>query len=178
MLHHGSACNGRQWCRKQHETFGLCREQAAVEKLRRVPKGSRHICVPSAGVCEIDGCSWSQCGPDGVPWLLANYNMPNDIAQLRLIDLNTGRSSVLLTLGCHPFVPDEDESDDEEASGDDAEDEEGAQGDPDDTRDGPAEAPAEQGLADGHQPVLAMHDASPFRPIQLPMILTRTVMGL
>lgn len=90
-----------------------------MEKLRQVPKGGRHICVPSAGACEIDGCSWSQCGPDGVPWLLANYYMPDDTTQLRLIDLTTGGSSVLLTLGRHPHVPEEDETDDDQVSGGD-----------------------------------------------------------
>ena len=61
-----------------------------MEKVRQKPGGGRHVCVPAVGATEVDGWTLSRCGPDGVPWLLAQYHMPDNTSQLCLINLTTG----------------------------------------------------------------------------------------
>lgn len=123
------------------------REQTAVEKVRQKPEGGRHVCVPAAGGTEVDGWTLSRCGPDGVPWLLAQYHMPDNTSQLRLINLATGDSHVLLIVGRQPPL-----SSDEGDSNDEVEEpEEDAS-----TKDQPSEAdrpqfPAEPGQAAAQQ---------------------------
>ncbi|KAK9839029.1 hypothetical protein WJX74_008177 [Apatococcus lobatus] len=99
----------------------LVREQRAVEKRRQVPGGGHYVVIPSAGACRTGDWSLGSCGPDGVPLLLGQFDMLDNTAQLRLLNLTTGASSVLITTGRHPDEPSSDEDDEEEEDGSEGE---------------------------------------------------------
>ena len=94
-----------------------------MEKHRLVPEGGRHFRLPAGGALRTDGFASSVCGPDGVRWLLVQYVMPDHTCQLRLTNLITGNTSVLLTAGRRPEpMTSDDSSDDEEDCDEDLED--------------------------------------------------------
>ncbi len=59
------------------------------------------------------------CGPHGVPWLLVAYDMPDHTSKLRLTNLTTGTTTLLLTVGRDSLPEDwpDEEAEDEEDSG-------------------------------------------------------------
>ena len=57
------------------------------------------------------------CGPHGVPWLLVTYDMPDHTAKLRLTNLTTGTTTLLLTVGRESLAEDGPDEEEEEGSG-------------------------------------------------------------
>ncbi len=100
---------------KDRNTKGsLRREQAAADKLRREPGGGQYLCLPSHGAYRAEDCCMPACGPDGVPWLLVTYDMPDHTARLRLTNLTTGTTTLLLTVGRESLLEDCSEEEEEE----------------------------------------------------------------
>ena len=80
----------------------VCREQAAAEKQRRTPEAGRHVRVAPIEAMRMDDCCWSSGCPN---WLMVIYAMLDDSYQLRLVNLTTGTTRLLLTVGGHPASP-------------------------------------------------------------------------
>ena len=100
-----------------------------MEKQRLMPDGGRNFCLPAGEARRTTGLCLSECGPDGVPWLMIAYAMPDNTSQLRLTNLTTGETSLLLTAGRCPDLPSEDEKasseEDEEGTSEEEEDDRG-----------------------------------------------------
>ena len=94
------------------QPIALCREQLEVEERRHMPRGGRALRVPAGKAMWSPGCAWSQCGPDGVSWIMVAFTMPNGTCEYRLIHLGTGAVHMVLTLGREPdsYTDDEEES--------------------------------------------------------------------
>ncbi len=77
----------------------LCREQFEVEERRHALRGGRALRVPAGRAMWSPACARSQCGPDGVPWIMVAFSMPDNTCEYRLIQLSTGMVHTVLTLG-------------------------------------------------------------------------------
>ena len=98
-----------------------------METRRQMPDGGHHLVLPGHGAYRAAAVCFPQCGPEGVPWLLIAYDMPGKISELRLTNLTTGTTSLLLTVVRSGMAADPNEEHEHGSTSADAEDHGAAQ---------------------------------------------------